>query len=138
MFETEVTANQHNEDLFIVWITPSYPWMHINEIKHILKKWLHAHIFYHCLGIFEVTYKLMALLVWIFIYKNAWRTPLKFFWVVIDLSDENSKICGKTFIDILCWQFGKEQAAELLGGAVGTAAVTAREGRADMICDYGK
>ena len=40
-------------------------------------------------------------------------------------------------IDILCWQFGKEQAAELLGGAVGTAAVTAREGRADMICDYG-
>ena len=41
-------------------------------------------------------------------------------------------------IEILCWQFGKEQAAELLGGAVGTAAVTAREGRADMICDYGK
>ena len=41
-------------------------------------------------------------------------------------------------IGILCWQFGKEQAAELLGGAVGTAAVTAREGRADMICDYGK
>lgn len=38
MFETEVTANQHNEDLFIVWITPSYPLMHINEIKHILKK----------------------------------------------------------------------------------------------------
>ena len=37
IFETEVTANQHDEDLFIVWLTPSYPWMHTNEIKHILK-----------------------------------------------------------------------------------------------------
>ena len=114
--------------------------MHTNEIKHILKKWFHAHIFYHCLGIFEVTYKLMALLVWIYIYKNSWHTPSKFFSFFIGLTYENSKVLWEDnyIIDILCWQFGKEQAAELLGGAVGTAAVTAREGRADMICDYGK